>query len=317
MDTAQKDLTRAQQMAATQPEEARALTQRATQAQDEAQVKLKQLLSQVSTYQTQPAQAGTVVALLRGNASGSSGGNAGSAGPQMAASGATTPLETPAEKQSRLVAELNQVNQQIAGTQAVLRKLNASIQSDRTLFSQWESDADAGFDRCVSTAGDVVVDFGAGELAEHYATVHDLAVKLPTKPDDLIEKYRYLASLAQRLKEAKAANDVNGLAAREGKTDAELFETFRDGVNQISGLLGLDKTLPGAAWKYGCLASDMAYNLTELRQLWKNVSTLQGNNERYAEAVKKLTERMQHLVERSQSLQAQIEAGEAGPLPAL
>jgi hypothetical protein len=176
-------------------------------------------------------------------------------------------------------------------------------------------------DRCVGIATDTAIDFGAGALADRYATIHDLAQKLPDKPEDVIEKYRYLASLAQRLKEAKSTNDVAGLAQRENKTEAEIWESLRDGIGQISGLLGLDKTVPGVVWKYGSLACDMAYNLTELRQGWKNVGTLEANNVRYAEAVRKLSERMQALVERQKQLRQQIEAGEpvnfsaAGPLP--
>ncbi|HEX2986855.1 MAG TPA: hypothetical protein VHS06_01610, partial [Chloroflexota bacterium] len=105
-------------------------------------------------------------------------------------------------------------------------------------------------------------------------------------------------------------NDFAGLAEREGKTDTEIYEELRDGVGQISGLLGLDSTVPGMFWKYGSLACDMAYNLTELRLGWKNVSALEENNTRYAEAVKKLAARMRELEERAKELRRKIEAGE-------
>lgn len=93
-----------------------------------------------------------------------------------------------------------------------------------------------------------------------------------------------------------------------------MWESLRDGIGQISGLLGLDKTVPGMFWKYGSVACDLAYNLTELRLGWKNVGTLEENNARYAEAVKKLAARMQELIERQKELRKKIEAGEPGEL---
>jgi len=151
----------------------------------------------------------------------------------------------------------------------------------------------------------------SGRLADRYREIEDLARKLPDRPETLIERYRLLASLSRRLTEAKAASDLAGLAEREDTTVAEMFETLRDGIGQISGLLGLDRTVPGAFWKYTSLAADMAYNLTELRLGWQNVGRLEESNVRYAEAVRTLGERMRSLVERHRELRRRIEEGEA------
>lgn len=324
MDTAKNDLARAQQIAATSPDEAKKLTEQATKAQDEAQAKLKRIMDGISTYTNDPSQAGGVVLALQ---SGSGvvmpiGGNATPGTPATPtagtppAQGTTTTPATPKEedwaaKSSKWLVELEEVNKQIESTRSVLLKLNASIQSDRKLFEEWEKDADEGFERSVKMAADSAVDFGIGALADRYDTIYELAKKLPGEPKDVIEKYRYLDSMAHRLKEAKEVSDYAGLAASEGKTDAEIFETMRDGIGQIVGLLDLENKVPVlVAWRYCSLACDMAYNLTELRQLWKNVSVLEGNNERYAEAVKKLTARMQELVARQKELRQKIEAGE-------
>ncbi|HEY3297726.1 MAG TPA: hypothetical protein VGK34_03635, partial [Armatimonadota bacterium] len=315
MDNAQKDLARAGQLAATSPDEAAKLTQQATAAQDAAQAKLKKILDGISIYQSDPLKAGSVVASLKGNSTNvaSSGGStsAGTTVIQGTTSNPTNPKPEDWSTQSaHWIAELDEVNKQIASTRNVLLKLSASIQSDGKLFAEWEKDGDAAFDRCVGTAADIAFEFGENPLSERYDTIADLAKKLPGKPEDVIEKYRLIASLAHRMKEAKSTSDLNKLAAQENKTVAELFETLRDGIGQISGLLELDKTLPGAVWKYGSLAMDMAYNLTELNQLWKNVGVLEGNNVRYAEAVKKLAARMQKLIDRQNDLKRKIEAGE-------
>ncbi|MCE5199964.1 MAG: PDZ domain-containing protein [Armatimonadota bacterium] len=317
MDTAQKSMAYADKIAATSPDEATTIRQQATQAQDNAQAKLNQLLNSVSTYKSDPTKASdTLVALQSGSTVVMPIGGSATTGGQTTAQG-TTPALTSKPKDwsaqcSEWITELDKVNKQIESTRNVLLKLNASIQSDRKQFEEWEQAADEGFERCVGMASDVAVDFSAGALAERYEKIHELAKALPNKPADLIEKYRYLASLAKRLQEAKLANDLDGLAKREGKTETEIYEELRDGVGQLSGLFGLDKTVPGMVWKYGTYSLDMAYNLMQLRFGWKNVGTLEENNARYAEAVKKLAERMRELEERAKELRKNIESGEPG-----
>jgi hypothetical protein len=315
MDTAQKDLARAGQLAATNPEEAAKITQQATKTQDEAQAKLQEILKTVTWYKNDPTQAGAAVVALRNPSSAVTPSGGGSSSGGTVAQGPTTIPVTPDEdwsaKKAKLIAQLDQVNKEIESTKSVLMKLSASIQADGKQFAEWETAANAGFDRCVKVAGDVVVDFGVGDFAERYDTIDKLAKKLPGDPKDVIEKYRHLSSLFNRLKEAKEATDVAGIAASEGKTDQEIWETLRDGVGQIIGDLGLDKKFPALqAWRYGQLAADMAYNLTELYHGWKNVGTLEANNVRYAEAVKKLAARMQKLIEYQRELRQKIEAGE-------
>jgi hypothetical protein len=221
----------------------------------------------------------------------------------------TTPQpEDWSAKCSKWIAELDQVNNQIAGTRAVLLKLNASIQTDRTLFDEWEKAATDGFDRCVDLAVGVAIDTGLGYLVDRYDDINSVAATLPDPKG--VEKYRLITSLFKRLEEAKGTKDVADLAASEGKTDAEFFEMLRDGIGQIAELVGPDKWFPARVWRYGSLGWDMAYNLTELGLVWKNVSVLEANNARYAEAVRKLAERMQELIKRQKELIQKIEAGE-------
>ena len=318
MDAAQKDLARAGQLAATSPDEAKKITEQATQSQDEAQERLKQLLGNVNAYKTDPSRAGDVVVALQSHSAVAPAAGGASSGTSTAQGTNTTPAAPETKDWSaectKLTAELDKVNKQIASTREVLLKLSASIRSDTKQFAEWEKTADDAFERCVGIAADTAVDFGAGALADRYETIYELAKKLPGKPEDVIERYRLMASLAKRLKEAKATSDYGGLAKRENQTETEMWESLRDGIGQISGLLGLDKTVPGMFWKYGSVACDLAYNLTELRLGWKNVGTLEENNARYAEAVKKLAARMQELIERQKELRKKIEAGEPGEL---
>ncbi len=320
MDEAKAMRQQADALPGNSAQEAVKLREEAARQEQDAQADLKRLNDAMNAVRQDPASIGNTVTALRSGSGtpffGAGGSNTNIGVPQAtgAASGPSAPAAPKPEdwstKCSKWIAELDEVNRQIASTRAVLLKLNASIQSDRKQFVEWENAASDGFDRCVRMAADTTIDFSAGALLERYETIYELAKKLPNKPEALIEKYRLLASLAKRLQEAKATGDYAGLAASENKTEAEIYATMRDGIGQIIGLLSLDKTVPGMAWKYGSLGWDMAYNLKELQLGWKNVGVLEANNVRYAEAVKKLSARMQELEDRAKKLRQKIEAGE-------
>jgi hypothetical protein len=229
--------------------------------------------------------------------------------PGNASSSAAKPMDWSA-KSALWIEELAHINRQLAVTRSTLLRLNESILGDRKLFAEWEKEADEGFKRSRDLAIDAVIDTCVSYLAERYETIHGLAVKLPDKPEAVIEKYRHMASLYKILVEAKAAKDLDGLAKRTGKTDAEIYEIFRDGIAQISGLVGLDKTIPGKALKYGSLAFDWIYNLEELYLVWKNVGALESNNTEYAKEIMVLSNRMRELQARQEQLVRNIEAGE-------
>lgn len=316
MKNAQHDLRKAQDLQASSPREAESLRQQASLAQDNARTKLQELLAMASTMKNNPSSANAVVISLKsGSPMVMPFGNVPTGG-QVAVTN-TVSKPQPAVKEewpvrlASLQAELDEIDRRLATTRTALLRLSATIQADRQQYAVWEKAAGDAFDRCVNMAADVAVDFGAGAIADRYKEINELAEKLPGKPADLIEKYRYLSSLAQRMVEAKATGDFANLAARENKTEAELYESLRDGIGQIIGLLKLDQALPPLKfWKYGSLAADMAYNLTELRLGWQDVTALQGNSEMQLKAVKKQAELQRLLMEKKKELLAKIEAGE-------
>jgi len=188
--------------------------------------------------------------------------------------------------------------------------LNELIQADRRLFEEWKKETDKAIERSRDLAIDVAIDASVGYLVERYETIYGLAQQLPNKPEAVIEKYRHLAAMFKILQEAKETKDLDGLAMREHKTDAEIYEIMRDGIGQISGIIGLDKSLPGQIWKYGSLGFDMAYNITELSLVWKNMSALEANKDMYAQGVVSLYYRLGKLQERQAQLVRNIKAGE-------
>lgn len=324
--SAGKEIQRAEELSATSPQEAEKIKQDAMAAQDAASARLQEILSGVSKYKSNPSQASQVLVALGSNSavispigSNSSSGTASTSGTATAgstsqATGGQTSSQSEewSQKLAKLSTELDEVNKQIAATRTALLRLNASIQADRKLFEEWQQSSSEALDRSIMTLGDVLLDVGISGLRDRYETIYELAKKLPNDPKDVIEKYRYIMSLTQRMSEAKSVKDFADLAERENKTPAEFFETLRDGVGQISGLLGLDKTVPGMVWKYMSLGCDTAYNLFELRETWVNLEALEANNERYAQAVQKLAAKMKDLVERQKKIKQQIDAG--GPV---
>ncbi|MFQ3549162.1 MAG: PDZ domain-containing protein [Armatimonadota bacterium] len=280
--------------------------------QDDAKQRLTQIFEEIRNYKSNPINAEqSLIALNSGFAnipSGSSTSSSQTSQSKIDESQKQPNQNDKKEEMDRLVKEMEDVEKQITDTKNALLKLNASIMLNKNLFNEWEESSSKAFERCVLMGANIAVDFGIGAISDRYKEIYELAKKLPGDPKDVIEKYRYLASLAQGMKEAKAVYDLDELAQRENKTTAELLETFRDGIGQIMGLLDYDKTLPGKWWKYGTLASDTAYSLTELWQTWKNINQLEKNNEIYAEAVKKLANRMQQLVERQKEIRKKLDS---------
>jgi len=71
-------------------------------------------------------------------------------------------------------------------------------------------------------------------------------------------------------------------------------------------LLELDKTVPGAVWKYLSITADTTYDLTEQYYMWKNIILLEKGTDIYSESIKKLTNRLQELQTRGAILKQKI-----------
>jgi hypothetical protein len=317
---AEGDLARAQAVASSSPDEAERIRKEAEAKRDEAVQKFQKLLAAAGVLRSDPRQASSVAVTLSSLSAGVA-----PLRPPVSATGSVTPApaagsggsrpapSTPEEWRERVALwkqELNETEKQIEATRQALLRLTPAIQDNARLFEEWERSSDEAFSRSVEMAADLAMDFGISGLADRYETIYDLAKKLPDPPQELLEKYRHMVTLIQRLKESKALRDASLLIERDNQSLGETLETIRDGIGQIVGILNLDKTVPGAAWKYGSLFWDNVYNLTELYHTWKNITALERTNEQFAEAVRKLSERMRDLQTRSRDLRRQIEEAE-------
>lgn len=324
MQSAREDLARAKQIEATSPEEARQLAEQATERQDAASARLRQILNDVRTYRDDPSMAGDVVVRLRNNNAvvapiGTSTSYvtpprppaAGNPVPRMPAVG-NSKAAAHSPKCAELISELDTVNREIESTRTALLRLNAAIQGNNKLFEEWQEEASQGFNRSINLLANDLIDFGSSTLAKKYKDMYEAAKNLPEneKPSaEVMEQYRMLASLSHLLVNSKQTYGAGDLANRENKTDADIFETMRDGIVELAGVVAGD-SIEAETLEYGALLCDTAYNVWDYGSTWKSIQTLGKNNATFAEALRKLTDRMKQLIARQKQLRQEIEAGE-------
>lgn len=223
----------------------------------------------------------------------------------------TIPAEAWAEPLAKWRAELEKANREVEATRQALLKLVRAQEADVKLLHEWENEAQQGFERSRKAIFNLALDAGMGMFVEGADGWAAYAKGPGAKASpEALEQYRLLFSLIDRLKEAKATRDFAAFAASEGKTEAEMLETIRDGVLQLSGLLGVEETFPGKVLKYGALFWDQAYNLTALYQVWHNAGVLEQDSAAMGDAIQRLCERLKRQMERQQELVKKIEAGE-------
>lgn len=315
MDQAQKDMTHADSIAATQPEEAEKIRAQATKDQEEASEKLQSLMSSAKTLQADPSQADDVVVSLKGlssvvqpiqNTTASSGQTQTAQTPVQPASQSTKPADMEALR-AKWIKELDETNRKIEMTKQMLTMLNKQIQTDQSLYNDWEKMASEGMDKCKSTIQDLFFDTTIGLLTDRFKDINEVAQKLPASEADAIEKYRRLESLTTSMKNARDVGTYSEWQDRENKTDAQVYESIRDGLGQISGLLSLDTTVPGLAWKYGSMTADLAYTFTQYYQAWKGITSANERTDAQMAQVKKLTADMQALIEKYKELRKNLD----------
>ena len=313
MDKAQKDMTHADNIASSSPEEAEKIRAQATQAQNEASERLQTLMSSVKTLKADPSQADSVIVSIQGSGvvqpipntpTTAPGQNQTAQTPTTQNTGKPVDMEALRTKWKK---ELEDVNRRIEMTKQMLLMLNKQIQTDQSLYNDWEKMASDGMDKCKSTIKDLFFDTTIGLLTDRFKEINEVAQKLPPSEAEVIEKYRRLESLATDMKNARDVGTYGEWQDRENKTDADVYESIRDGIGQISGLLSLDTTVPGMAWKYGSMTADLAYTFTQYYEAWKGIKSSTERTEAQLAQVKKLSEDMKALMEKYKELQKNLD----------
>lgn len=229
------------------------------------------------------------------------------ASPTTTAKGAITP-----EERKKWLAELASLEKELETTKAQFLKLNKSIQQDRGQLDDWGKVAADGMDRCRGVLYNLLMDSSAAQLSDRYETMTELAKKLPDNPTEYISKLNRIKNWFKAMTVTQAFKDVADVAAKDGKTLPELLEEVRDDLNIIASVTGADKTVAGAAWKYGTDIVEMSYSFTQFSTAYDNIEQLDKNSDAYLKAVASLTVRMQKLVVRIKEIKASLGQTQAG-----
>jgi len=250
-----------------------------------------------------------VVPLL--NTVSSSGGSAASAGAtpapvkQETADASCPPgVEKLVPSRQQLETELAVRRAQMESLRNTILRMNRSIQLDQQQYAVWQDEASAAIERLKGRIWDTATTFAFDNLID---TEKEHIKELPISDAERADKLR-------RLKLAENINDFGEFQkwALDNKEDWEMIdEGFRSLVDYLP--------LAEEPLAYVHCAEDLidnAYDLTDYIATWNNVQQLDHNSDQFLQAVRLNGQRMTALVQRIQTIQAQLKATPAAPLGA-
>jgi hypothetical protein len=240
------------------------------------------------------------------------------------------------QKRIKWLAEQEQVQKQLEETQNQLRKLNRNILSDIKLYKEWENMADAGMNNSRDALLNLLIDVPSGGLLDRYEHLANLPVvkRYATNPPSeaakacalrIINTERLLSDFSL----VRSFGDLLELFEGENETTPQKLETIRDTAGLVIGVPPwmeiVHKLNPemdvkvfekysrrlkivSAAWTYTSECIDLGYGLTQVYNSWQGVKQLDQNGVQHREVLKKMTERMKELVDRSRNLKKQLSA---------
>ena len=241
----------------------------------------------------------------------SSGGSAASAGvtpapvKQETADASCPPgVEKLVPTRQQLETELAVRRAQMESLRNTILRMDRSIQLDQQQYAVWQDEASAAIERLKGRIWDKATTFAFDNLID---AEKEHIKELPISDAERADKLR-------RLKLAENIDDFGEFQkwALNNKEDWEMIdEGFRSLVDYLP--------LAEEPLAYVHCAEDLidnAYDLTDYIATWNNVQQLDHNSDQFLQAVRLNGQRMTALVQRIQTIQAQLKATPAAPLGA-
>ena len=241
----------------------------------------------------------------------SSGGSAASAGvtpapvKQETADASCPPgVEKLVPTRQQLETELAVRRAQMESLRNTILRMDRSIQLDQQQYAVWQDEASAAIERLKGRIWDKATTFAFDNLID---AEKEHIKELPISDAERADKLR-------RLKLAENIDDFGEFQkwALDNKEDWEMIdEGFRSLVDYLP--------LAEEPLAYVHCAEDLidnAYDLTDYIATWNNVQQLDHNSDQFLQAVRLNGQRMTALVQRIQTIQAQLKATPAAPLGA-
>jgi len=201
----------------------------------------------------------------------------------------------------QLVMELAVRRAQVESLRNTILRMDRSIQLDQQQFAVWQDEASAAIDRLKGR----IWDAGTKYAFDNFIASEEEHVKeMPISDAERADKLRKL-KLVENIKDF----DDFQQWALEDKDDWEMID---------GGIRSLIDSLPLAdePLYYVHCAEDLidnAYDLTDFMATWNNVQQLDHNSDQFLQAVRLNGERMTALVQRIQTIQAQLNGTRVGP----
>lgn len=202
----------------------------------------------------------------------------------------------------QLETELAVRRAQAESLRSTILRMDRSIQLDQQQFAVWQDEASAAITRLNGRIWDLPTKLAFDSFID---SEKDYFKEMPMSDAERADKLRKLALV----KNVKDFDDFRKWAL-ENKSDWEMID---------GGIRSLIDSLPLAAepLSYVHCAEDLidnAYDLTDFVATWDNVQQLDHNSDQFLQAVRLNGQRMTALVQRIQTIQAQLNGTPVGPL---
>jgi hypothetical protein len=220
---------------------------------------------------------------------------------EMASAPCPLGVEKLVPTRQQLVMELAVRRAQVESLRNTILRMDRSIQLDQQQFAVWQDEASAAIDRLKGRIWDQSTKFAFDNFI---ASEEEHIKEMPISDAERADKLRKL-KLVENIKDF----DDFQQWALDNKGDWEMID---------GGIRSLVDSLPLAdePLYYVHCAEDLidnAYDLTDFMATWNNVQQLDHNSDQFLQAVRLNGQRMTALVQRIQTIQAQLNGTRVGP----
>jgi hypothetical protein len=200
----------------------------------------------------------------------------------------------------QLETELAVRRAQMESLRSTILRMDRSIQLDQQQYAVWQDEASAAIDRLKGRIWDTGTKFAFDNFID---SEEEHIKEMPISDAERVDKLRKL-KLVENIKDF----DDFQQWALDNKDDWEMID---GGIRSLVDSLPLEE---GPLAYVHCAEDliDNAYDLTDYVATWKNVQQLDHNSDQFLQAVRLNGQRMTALVQRIQTIQAQLKATPVG-----
>ncbi len=286
--TAQKQITNAEPLRKTDPEQYEAAVSSARNLGQRSQENLRYLQERLAHYRNNPVYPQKLIVDLQ---------NLDPTKPAtvkpLRATQPDSPQKMPSiekavPEREKLLYELSALESDLAMTRATLMRLTRNVQANNILFKEWQDEAAGAIDRAENRAIGLIQDTCSDGF---FSLLKWKFKKMPAKINKI-----------EQVEEMIAAKDLLDLTRIDKNSWEEIGKAFVSAV-QASPI----STELQAAISSTQSIIDSSYDITAWFSSWKNIQQLEKNSEAYLVAVQKTSKLMEKIVGRIKNIKTQLQ----------